>query len=258
MKSYSLSLLTILVTLHVTACDSDDSKKDEGASGGSAGSSVGGSSQAGGSSGLGGVTTAASTAAAGTSIASAGTSAGGASVAGAAGASQLGTAGTTQSGAAGAGQIGTAGAAGASPAATWLDAATGRTWQVDVKENVTFAEAAAYCEALALEGSVDWRLPTVDELRTIISGCAATAKNGTCGVKDNCLDSTLCRDDACGGCVAIPDGCYVVPQLAGICGFVWSSATQSNYTDNAWGVGFNGAHVSADLKLNVGSARCVR
>lgn len=156
-----------------------------------------------------------------------------------------------------AGSAGSAGAAGA-PAVAWLDTATGLTWQVGTQDNLSFAETATYCAGLAIDGHDDWRVPTIGELRTIISGCSATLPTGTCGVTNTCLAAVTCRDDTCGGCVAIPESCYVKPQLAGTCGFVWSSSTQSDYTDNAWGVGFNGGHVSADLKLNAGSARCVR
>ncbi len=44
------------------------------------------------------------------------------------------------------------------------DDATGRTWE----------QAISYCEALSLGGFVDWRLPNVKELRSIVDSTKAS------------------------------------------------------------------------------------
>lgn len=269
MVKSSIQCCALFLVIVGAACNPDSDKRDSDSAGGSAGVgntlSGGATTAAGhvgtlaGASSVTGGTAAVITSGAATStgglnnVAGSGTSLAGAStnVAGASGSAMA------EGGAAGiGGNAGLGGVAGAT-AVVWVDPATSLSWTVVAATNVAHAQATTYCANLVLSGHDDWRLPTVDELRSVISGCTATATAGTCAVHNSCL-SSLCRDDSCGGCVAIPEGCYIKGPLGSDCGFYWSSASQSDYSDNAWGVGFNGAHVSTDLKLNSGSARCVR
>lgn len=51
---------------------------------------------------------------------------------------------------------------------TWTDSETGLTWTVkDNGEDVSWNQARNYCGSLDLDGQADWRLPTIDELKTI-------------------------------------------------------------------------------------------
>lgn len=53
-------------------------------------------------------------------------------------------------------------------AKTWQDSDTGLIWTVkDNGEDVSFNQARSYCDRLDLDGSADWRLPTLDELKTV-------------------------------------------------------------------------------------------
>ena len=53
-------------------------------------------------------------------------------------------------------------------AGTWKDDASGLTWTVkDNGTDVSWDQANAYCENLQLAGQADWRLPTLDELKTL-------------------------------------------------------------------------------------------
>ncbi len=72
--------------------------------------------------------------------------------------------------------------------------------------DMNWADARAYCEGLSSGGRDDWRLPTIDELRTLIrppytySLCAQNLPGGVCGVTDpNCLNSDPCAEN-CSGC----------------------------------------------------------
>ena len=64
--------------------------------------------------------------------------------------------------------------------------------KVDVQ---SFADAEAYCAGLA------GRLPTIEELRTLVVDCPVTAPGGACGVTDACTSKANCYDPVpCVGC----------------------------------------------------------
>lgn len=61
-------------------------------------------------------------------------------------------------------------------------------------------EAAAYCGSLKEGGFTDWRLPTIDELRTLIVNCPKLEPKGECRVSEkakclweSCYSETECR-----------------------------------------------------------------
>lgn len=160
---------------------------------------------------------------------------------------------------------GTGGAGGTSGsggviADTFTDAESGLVWVVEGVSGVDWDAAGAHCAGFTLGQETDWRVPTIGELRTLVRSCAVTETSGSCGVTNEC-SATTCRDDFCEGCSQSelpPQGCFWPAELQGDCGYYWSSDSVSDYTDNAWGVGFNGAHVSSLLKTDTGAVRCVR
>lgn len=101
---------------------------------------------------------------------------------------------------------------------TWTDATTGLTWQMPSAVHVmNWNEALDYCAGLYDEGG-GWRLPSIDELRTLVRGCPATEPGGACGVTETCLDLWQCFTDtpesstsACNGCM--DGGCSWDPAL---------------------------------------------
>ncbi|GEM_PF-2958114 len=109
----------------------------------------------------------------------------------------------------------------------------GIKWSKKAPEEMSWSDAKAYCKNLVEDGSSDWRLPTISELRTLIQNCPATETGGECGVTDDCLSWDNCRNDACGGCEYDTSGKYSV--LGNTDGF-WSS-------DYAWSVYFNDGSV---------------
>ena len=52
----------------------------------------------------------------------------------------------------------------------------------------TFVEAHAYCDQLFLAAFDDWRVPAIDELRSLVRGCSATVTDGACPVTANCVE----------------------------------------------------------------------
>jgi len=146
----------------------------------------------------------------------------------------------------------------------WKDPQSGLTWQVSpTGGRMKWSASKAHCASLSLGGHSDWRLPTINELRSLIRGCQATQKGGSCGVTDSCLNIS-CWKDPCKGCSDKggpgQGGAYWPPELSGILyWWYWSSSPIADYASAAWIVGFRGGLVKnydfADDKLAV---RCVR
>lgn len=144
----------------------------------------------------------------------------------------------------------------------FIDDVTGLAWElVPQGGNPNVADALAYCDALTLLGSGGWRVPTVDELRSLLRGCPDTASSGACGLTDDCATAD-CRDDACDGCIDTPNegpamfGCYWNPNLQGECSGYWSSTTPGGGL--GWLVDFDDATIrQRDATLPAGLVRCV-
>jgi len=109
----------------------------------------------------------------------------------------------------------------------WCDPSTDLCWQNPQKDaydaadtGVVPSEAEAYCENLVLDGYGDWRLPTIEELRTIVAGSVETESGGSCGV----LAGAGAGDGQTPACLGGQpfvgpgtDGCYWKEGLAGTC-----------------------------------------
>ena len=74
------------------------------------------------------------------------------------------------------------------------------------------ADSETYCANLVLAGVDDWRLPTIDELRTLVRGISTIEPEGKCPTTENCTDQATCNDDkdnaqgfgnSCLGCEAL-------------------------------------------------------
>jgi TIR domain/Protein of unknown function (DUF1566) len=106
---------------------------------------------------------------------------------------------------------------------TWTDPATGLMWtKQDNGSDVTWQQAADYCQSLHLDGHADWRLPLIDELQGIYDRRA--------NVPAQC----------CGG----QSVTWHVKGNLQLSGGDWSSS-QKNASGEAWGFTFGNG--SADL-----------
>ena len=111
-------------------------------------------------------------------------------------------------------------------------AMAGKKWSLRSSKAMNWKQANKYCENLKEGGSSDWRLPTISELRTLITECESTEAGGTCGVTDQCLSVGECKNKACSGC-----GRKAQHNRFGDKGFFWSSSISPD-NDNAWYIDF--------------------
>lgn len=138
---------------------------------------------------------------------------------------------------------------------TWFDSATGLTWQKDPGDvELAWAPAIDYCRNY--QGGKGWRLPDIDELRSLIRGCPDTISGGPCRESVQCSSAGLdCYDgEKCMGCMDWKgpgkNGCYWPSELDGPCEWYWSSTTQSDLETYACFAHFRMAHLSHDAKTS--------
>ena len=146
----------------------------------------------------------------------------------------------------------------------WTDAPEELTWQNPPEvETMSWEEAVEYCDNLELEGADDWRMPTIDELRSLIRDCWKTETDGFCNIsEDDCLEMS-CRSAACDGCEddeGPQNGRYWPVEIVGSCmNFYWSSTLRGDDELSAWLVTFYDGGISHNgIVQDDGSVRCVR
>lgn len=117
------------------------------------------------------------------------------------------------------------------------DQKTGLYWTRDISPSaVDHAGALAYCDGVSAGGAVDWRLPTIKELQTLVDEA---------------------RTDADGG----PDYPLVDQSAFGSTGrhIFWSSSEYADDPSHAWSLNLESdANASDGAKTTTVYARCVR
>lgn len=142
------------------------------------------------------------------------------------------------------------------PENTWTDTDSGLIWQAGLVENRTWQDAVNHCEALDYEGFSDWRLPNLDELKSLVKGCSTIS---SCEITSSCTGYTACH----GGTDACDKGCgkgnYLPPQLGQQNLMYWTSDVEEQTPKNAWLVDFSYGTVKYLLKTwDNKLGRCVR
>ncbi|HOU53033.1 MAG TPA: DUF1566 domain-containing protein [Myxococcota bacterium] len=162
---------------------------------------------------------------------------------------------------------------------TVLDTRTRLVWEKVHSFASGLIEARSLCEASQTGGLEDWRLPTIDELRTLILGCEKTMPTGACPVHDAngiCEDKTkaTCWTEDCRGCgigggpVSSPADpnrkCYQDATFQWQCSLAYLSDTQvqarSPSDRRSWFVTFYdaGIDVPPSMSDTNWAVRCVR
>ncbi len=119
-------------------------------------------------------------------------------------------------------------------------------WSSLSPKSMTWSDAKEYCENLEENEYDDWRLPTISELKTLIT-CPRTLKE--CGISDKCLSSeiTLCRKDfdVCDGCWGDKDA-KGYSKLGDI-EYLWSTSVFSDkYAHGVWMVNFKKGSINTE------------
>lgn len=121
---------------------------------------------------------------------------------------------------------------------------------------MTWDDAKEYCENLTEGGYTDWRLPNINELRTLIKNCKGSRTGGYCAVQDpHCLSDDACLSNDCFCECRDNTGYY---SKLGDDGLLWSSSTTRS-DKRAWFVHFGCGGVTHKSKGHFGyQVRCVR
>ena len=131
-------------------------------------------------------------------------------------------------------------------------------WSPLSPELEDWSNGAEYCENLEFGGYTDWRLPNLDELRTLVSEskCPKIALNGKCKAseKDDCLSKSCRTEETCGNS-GTDCGRFIED------GRLLSSSHLTEYPEKSWYVNFDWGEVDYswpdDLDYS-GKVRCVR
>lgn len=117
-----------------------------------------------------------------------------------------------------------------------IDSSTGLVWSSKTADK-SWKEAADYCFRRSEGGTKAWSLPTIDELRTLVTKCPEAEYGGLCAVSEEKgflsiydvgeRESCLCMDK---------DSEYSEYNKFGDSGLIWSSSVRSDNPDYAWGV----------------------
>ena len=147
----------------------------------------------------------------------------------------------------------------------WHDETSGLDWMKSPYETgLLWNEAISYCDAFSQNGYDDWRLPTIDELRTLVRGCPPTEPTGECPVVEGVGSSAIETTDVCSGCEkgqgGASDGCYWDPALLGPCTYYWASSPDTDFMGSyAWNLLFYKASItSTSTDSIIYQVRCVR
>ena len=131
-------------------------------------------------------------------------------------------------------------------------------WSSNASDKMNWNSAVKYCKNLNEGGYSNWRLPNIDELRTLIQNCSGTESGGACQAseKNDCLSSECWTSEDCTSCAGDSSKEY---SKLGDTDWYWSSSTFSDNTESAFGVNFDNGIVGKQLrKTHYYKVRCVK
>ena len=132
----------------------------------------------------------------------------------------------------------------------------GLQWSKLSPNSMFWTQALMYCKTLDEDGHNDWRLPNIDELRTLIKNCPKTEKGGSCKVSREC-SSRKCVEplNSC-NCEMKSDGYY--SKLGDGSVGLWSLTPTSDLQGYLWTAGFHNGNIYYTKDTFEYYVRCVR
>jgi len=130
-----------------------------------------------------------------------------------------------------------------------------KSWSKKAPATMDWFAAKEYCANLNEDGSSDWELPTISELRTLIIDCPASESGGACLITNDCLSNKCWTKDTCWACSGASDGRY---SKLGDTDWFWSSSPNVDNAVFVWLVNFFNGSVNGNLKANTSNVRCVK
>lgn len=157
----------------------------------------------------------------------------------------------------------------------------GLMWYMDDPDNINtqlnqinYGQAVEFCENLTHAGYSDWRVPTIDELRTLVEGYSDLESGGRCKVSSKCLqiacvikgqkdanDLPCSNPDTENKTGPGPSGCFFSDVWRTYCGPYWSSSKVKGAIDMVFQLDFADPAIFAvnyDYVGSFGFTRCVR
>ena len=137
-----------------------------------------------------------------------------------------------------------------------MDSSKSLVWSSRSENTMDQGHAFSYCNGLEEGGYTDWRLPNVDEVRTLIQNCPGTETGGACPVSDPDHLATTDRTQDC-SCATVndPDGYY--SKLGDGDLTLWTSNSLSDWSFS-WFVIFSSTAVTYNSSGVSNNVRCVR
>jgi len=145
----------------------------------------------------------------------------------------------------------------------FTDPTTGLMWEKrppDLERDL--GGARAYCTNLA-NAFDDWRLPRIDELRTLVRACPAIATGGACGITNAC-EAAMCSTTNCSGSCnegsgpGGEDGCFWPADIGGYCIRYWSASAAASFPGSRWTLSFISGDIAPGTNTQEFWYRCVR
>ena len=139
----------------------------------------------------------------------------------------------------------------------YTDPSTGLTWSSVSSNEMDWETAKRYCEDLTEGGDSGWRLPTIDDLRTLIQNCSKTETSGSCALSD---PDNLSKDGdwSAETCASCDDDLSGGHSKFGDTNWFWSSSAIADYTGYAWFVYFKSGSVQYSVQSDGRYVRCVK
>ena len=125
-------------------------------------------------------------------------------------------------------------------------------WSEVASTKMNYNEAQNYCRRLKEGGISGWRLPTIDELRTLVQNCPGTMTGGVCKIsaEHGCLAS-YCLSSSC-QCGSNNSGKY---SVFGDRVYLWSSSQSG---ERVYVIDFSRAGISSQYSGNKQNVRCIK